>query len=254
MQTNLKLIISDAVEFFLNHWRQIAVLCLPWLLAAGCIEILLAAIYQPSGVTGQLYLLAVAFKLLVYPVYTAALILLMAERAQQKSPGSRDLMNEAIRLWQPFFMMVLMMIALFASGSLVMLILEGLFQSILSIKGLGIMMTGLMLLWGMARLSFAKYILVLDRVKPWAAIVASFHGTRPYFFKIVILLAMYVLPLLGLNILTGVLLNKVSAPQFFRILIGSGIEYLMLFVDVVIFRLYMSVIHDNPTKTPSVSN
>ncbi len=245
MQSNLKLIISDAVQFFLNHLRQIATLCLPWLLATGVVEIALAALYQPSDESGHLFLLSVAFKLLVYPVYTAALILLMTKRAQQESPSNNELLTEAIKLWQPFFAMVLMIIALFGIGSLLMIILESFFQFVLSMKGLGVMMMAVMLFWGMARLSFAKYIIVLDRIKPSDAIVKSFHRTRPYFLKIAVLLAIFVVPLLGLNILIGSLLHKLAAPIFFRIIIGTGIEFLLLFVDVVLFRLYMSATQDN---------
>ncbi len=246
MQSNLKLIISDAVQFFLSHLGQIAALCLPWLLATGVVEIGLSAVYQASEESGQLFLLSAAFKLLIYPVYTAALILLMTKRAQQLTPSNRELLSEAIKLWQPFFMMVLMIIALFGVASVMMISMEGFFQVVLSIRGIGVMLTGLLLFFGMARLSFAKYILVLDRTKPADAIVQSFRRTGPYFLKIAFLLAVFVVPLLGLNILLAAMLNKLAAPIFIRSIFGTGIEFLLLFVDVVLFRLYMSAIQDKP--------
>ncbi len=248
MQSNLKLIISDAVQFFIRHLRQIAVLCLPWLLATSSVETILTAGQQESDPSANLFLLAVAFKLLVYPIYTAALILLMSKRARQEAPTNRELFQEAMKLWQPLFMLVMIIVGLAAIGSILMIMLESLFQFFLAMKGFGLLLAALLLFWGMARLAFAKFILVLNRVRPSEAIIRSFQDTRPYFLQIAMLLALFVVPLLGLNLLAGIALSKTAAPAFIRALIGTGIEFLLLFVEVVLFRLYMSAIQENPSS------
>ena len=85
----LKMIVSDAVQFFLNHWVQIAALCLPWLLAAALVEYGIISAGQNSEDAAPLFLVAWTFNLLIYPIYTGALIVLMAKRAQREQPANR---------------------------------------------------------------------------------------------------------------------------------------------------------------------
>ena len=149
----LKLIITDAAQFFLNNLTQIAALCLPWLLAAALVEYIIVAAGQGSDDVRPLFLVAWTFNLLIYPIYTGALILLMAKRAQREQPVNRELTLSALRTWQPLFMVHVMASGMTALG-LMLLVLPGIYIAV--------------------RLSFAEFFLVLEGAKPIEALQKSF--------------------------------------------------------------------------------
>ena len=169
----LKLIITDAAQFFLNNLTQIAALCLPWLLAAALVEYIIVAAGQGSDDVRPLFLVAWTFNLLIYPIYTGALILLMAKRAQREQPVNRELTLSALRTWQPLFMVHVMASGMTALG-LMLLVLPGIYIAV--------------------RLSFAEFFLVLEGAKPIEALQKSFLATRPYFVPLLILLALFMIP------------------------------------------------------------
>jgi hypothetical protein len=222
---NLKLIISDAVYFFRSNLVQISSLCLPWLLAVAVVNyIITAAGDQAEGIL-PLYLLVWGFNLLVYPIYTGALILLMSKRAQQKQPENKALLASAMRIWQPFFILHLMVAGLTAVG-LAFLILPGVIVAV--------------------SLSFAEFFLVVEGVKPLDALQKSFHATRPFFFQILMLMVMFLTPLWLLNLIVANFLATQDVGPLINIIVTAISAFFMLFVDVVRFRLYMSAKLDNP--------
>jgi hypothetical protein len=223
---NLKLIISDAFFFFRSHLVQISTLCLPWLLAVAFVDVLITATSDPSQGMGPLYLLAWMFNLLIYPIYTAALILLMAKRAQLEQPENKALVASAIKIWQPFFVVHIIGAGLTAVG-LMFLVLPGIYVAV--------------------RLSFAEFYLVLEGVKPLEAIQKSFQATQPFFFQILLLLVLFLTPLWMLNFFIADFLSNQEAGSFVNILVAAITAFLMLFVDVVLFRVYMSVKQERPT-------
>lgn len=222
---NLKLIITDAFFFFRNHLVQISSLCLPWLLAVALVDVLITAASDPSKGIGPLYLLAWMFNLLIYPIYTAALILLMAKRAQLEQPNNKTLVASAIKIWQPFFVVHIIGAGLTALG-LFLLVLPGIYVAV--------------------RLSFAEFYLVLEDVKPLDAIQKSFQATQPYFFQILLLLVLFLTPLWMINFFIADLLSNQEVGPFVNILVATITAFLMLFIDVVLFRVYMSVRQKRP--------
>ncbi len=216
---SLKLIILDAANFFMGNLVQIARLCLPWLMAAALVEYVIAAIYASSETMSPMYLLSWFFNLLVYPVYTGALILLMAERARREKPENRQLIASAIKMWQPFFLVHVMCAGLTALG-LMLFIIPGIYAAV--------------------RLSFAEFFLVLENVKPMEAIQRSFAATKRHFGLILLLMVMFITPLLFLSIFLNNLLYSHGVGPLVNILVATVTAFLMLFVDVVLFRVYMS--------------
>ena len=221
----LKLIITDAVQFFLNHLVQIASLCLPWLLATALVEYGIIYTGQDSQGEAPLFLVAWTFNLLIYPIYTGALIQLMARRARQETPTNKELTSAAIKVWQPLFMVHIMGSGLTALGFM-LLILPGVYLAV--------------------RLSFAEFFLVLEGVKPIEAIQKSFQATRPYFGVILILLIIFMTPLVLLTFVLSIVLQQYSLGPIFNVFISTLIAFLTLFVDVVMFRVYMSARQENP--------
>ena len=220
----LKIIISDAVHFFMFHWSQIAKLCLPWLLAAALVEFGIASAVQDSENAAPLLLVAWTFNLLIYPIYTGALIIFMAKRAQREQPENRELTAAAIKIWQPLFMVHIIGSGMTALG-LMLLIVPGIYV--------------------LVRLSFAEFHLVLEGLKPLEAIQKSFQTTRPYFGLILLLLVMFMAPLVLLTFSLGSWLNDLNVSPVLNIFLSTLIAYLTLFVDVVIFRVYMSSRQEN---------
>lgn len=216
---NLKIIISDAVQFYTSHLVQIAALCLPWLLAAALVQYGIIAAGQESEGAAPLFLVAWTFDLLIYPIYTGALILLMAKRAQREQPANRELTAAAIKIWQPFFMLHII-----GSG----------------LKALGFMLLIIPGIYILVRLSFAEFYLMLEGLKPLEAIQKSFETTRPYFGPILLLKAMFVIPLVMLTFALGGMLQAFSLGPVYNVLLSTLIAFLTLFVDVVMFRVYMS--------------
>lgn len=222
---NLKLIVSDAFYFFKSNIVQIGSLCLPWLLVVAVVENLIISTGDPSQGLGPLFLLAWVFKLLIYPIYTAALILLMAKRARRQQPNNKELLSSALKIWQPFFIVHVMGAGLAALG-LMLFIIPGIYVVV--------------------RLSFAEFYLTLENIKPVEAIQKSFHATKPYFFQILLLLALFIIPLWMLNLLLADLLSGQKAVLVLNIVVATTITFFMLFLDVVMFRVYMSATRENP--------
>ena len=223
----LKLIIQDAAAFFTENLVQIATLCLPWLIAAAMVEYIIGAVYATPDTMGSMFMLSWFFNLLVYPIYTGALIMLMAERANQKRPTNSQLLSSAIRIWQPFFIVHLMGTGLTALG-VMLFILPG--------------------IYAMVRLSFAEFFLVLENLKPLEAIQKSFEATRPYFGLILLLMVLFITPLLLTSIGLGdwLLSQGPGIGPLVNQLVAIVTAFLMLFVDVVLFRVYMSATRENP--------
>jgi hypothetical protein len=220
----LKIIISDAVQFFLSNLIQIATLCLPWLLATALVEYMIMEAGQDSQDAAPLFLVAWTFNLLIYPVYTGALICLMARRAQREQPVNRELTAAAIKIWQPLFLVHILGSGMTALGFL-LLVVPGIYVAV--------------------RLSFAEFYLVLEGIKPIEAIQKSFQATRPYFGQILILLAMFMIPLIALTFLLGGLMQRLNSGPVLNIVLSTLIAFLGLFVDVVKFRVYMSASQQN---------
>ena len=222
---NLKLIISDAFYFFRSHLGQISALCLPWLLAVAVVNYLITTAGDPTKGVTPLYLLAWAFNLLVYPIYTGALILLMSKRAQLEQPTNKELVASAIKIWQPFFIVHLIGAGLTALG-LMFFILPGVIVAV--------------------SLSFAEFFLVVENFKPLEALQKSFHATRPFFFQILLLMVVFLTPLWLLNFFLANLLDTQQVGPLINIVVATISAFFMLFVDVLLFRIYMSAKQDTP--------
>lgn len=223
----LKLIWTDSIAFFLTNLPQIAALCLPWLVAGAVVEFLIVT--TPTEPAGQpKFFWALAFNMLVLPIYTAALILLMAKRAQNQHPSNRELLMAALRVWQPFFLLHLL-------GS--------------ALVGFGFMLFILPGLWALARLAFAEFYLVLEGIHPFEAIQKSFHATRPHTRIILSLVLVYVVPVLAMMLFSSGLPPENNFGYALSAMIRTGTSFLLLFVNVLLFRVYMDTVQGNRPGT-----
>jgi uncharacterized membrane protein len=157
--------------------------------------------------------------LLVYPLYTAALILFLDARSRGEAPRTRDLLATALTLWPRFALLT-------ALNTL--LILVGL--SLYFLPGL----------WLMVTLAFSEYLLVLRGLTPLAAMKESLNLSRGNFWRILLCILAVMGPLW---LLKGVSVSVYPSPQnpVLSLLIDSVHSFLQLFTSVVLFRMFMLI-------------
>jgi hypothetical protein len=208
-------VLRDSLYFFKRNLSQIVQLCLPLVMLEALLQQLVDHSTEPDSFPG----ISVIVGLLVYPLYTAALILFLDARSRGESPRNRDLLAMAASLWPRF--------ALLTALNTV-LILLGL--SLYFLPGIYLMVT----------LAFGEYLLVLRGLAPLAAMKESLRMTQGHFLRILLCILCVMGPLW---LLKGVTLAAYPEPQnpVISLLIDSAHSFLQLFTSVVLFRLFMLI-------------
>ena len=210
----VRLILSDSYFFFLRNFRQIASLCLPFLLVDAFLESLFARSQDFQSLHW------VSFVAL-YPIYTAALILYMAKSAEKEHPQKLDIIVASLKLWWPYYILTVVNLALGVVG-LFLFIVPG--------------------IWIMARLSFAEFFLVLNGLNPWEAISQSFKATKQYFWYIFSFIVLIYLGHGVSDFLIGQTIQSVNNNLILSISVNAAVSMIMLFFDVVLFRIFMEAV------------
>ncbi|CAI8933547.1 conserved membrane hypothetical protein [Pseudomonas sp. IT-196MI5] len=208
-------VMRDSLYFFKRNLGQIVQLCLPLVVLEALLQQVVDHSTEPDSFPG----ISVIVGLLVYPLYTAALILFLDARSRGESPRNRDLLTMAASLWPRF--------ALLTALNTV-LILLGL--SLYFLPGIYLMVT----------LAFGEYLLVLRGLAPLAAMKESLRLTSGHFLRILLCILCVMGPLW---LLKGVTLAAYPEPQnpVVSLLIDSAHSFLQLFTSVVLFRLFMLI-------------
>lgn len=213
-------VLRDSLYFFRRNLGRIAQLCLPLVIFEALLQQGVGQILGPNAFPGY----SVIVGLLVYPLYTGALILLLDARTRGESPRTRDLLAMSLSLWPRF--------ALLTAVS-TLLILLGL--SLYFLPGL----------WLMVVLAFAEYLLVLKGASPLNAITESFRLSRGHFLRILVCILCVMTPLW---LLKG--MSEAAYPDpapLLSLTLDSAYSFLQLFTSVVLFRLFM-LISQQPDK------
>ena len=208
-------VIRDSLYFFQRNLRQIALLCLPLVILEALLQQLLDNAVGPDA--SPVYGLVAG--LLVYPLYTAALILFLDARSRGEAPVNRDLLAMSLRLWPRF--------ALLSAVNTIAIVLG---LSLYFIPGI----------WLIVVLAFSEYLLVLRGREPLQAIKESFALSRGRFW----LTFTCILCVMGpLWLLKGLSLSIYPAPQnpVLTLIIDSTHSFLQLFTSIVLFRIYMLI-------------
>ncbi|SDB53451.1 Uncharacterised protein family (UPF0259) [Pseudomonas sp. NFACC23-1] len=208
-------VLRDSLYFFKRHLGRIAQLCLPLVILEALLQQGVDSAVGPDGFPGY----SVIVGLLVYPLYTAALILFLDARSRGEAPRTRDLLATALTLWPRFALLT-------ALNTL--LILVGL--SLYFLPGL----------WLMVTLAFGEYLLVLRGLAPLAAMKESLNLSRGNFWRILLCILAVMGPLW---LLKGASVSVYPSPQnpAVSLLIESVHSFLQLFTTVVLFRLFMLI-------------
>jgi hypothetical protein len=210
-------LLRDTWFFFSRNLLAIAALCLPWTFLQTLAEHALAHWF--AGPTGAAYGLLAG--LVLYPLYSGALILLADARSSGLQPRRLDLLAAALRLWPRF--------ALLAGLSTLLIML-------------GASLLVLPALWIMVKLAFAEYLLVLRGLPPLAAMQASMQLTKGCFWQIAACLLLAMAPLWLLDWLGYRWLGE-QPDEWLSLLLDSALGFAQLFVTLLLFRLYMQLDH-----------
>ncbi|MVV50169.1 hypothetical protein EJA72_18280 [Pseudomonas sp. PB120] len=213
-------VLRDSLYFFKRNLGQIVQLCLPLVILEALLQQVVDNTAGPEGFPGY----SVIVGLLVYPLYTAALILFLDARSRGESPRTRDLLAMSATLWPRF--------ALLTALNTVLILL-------------GLSLYFLPGIWLMVTLAFAEYLLVLRGLAPLAAMKESMRLTRGHFLRILVCILCVMGPLW---VLKGATVAVYPDPNpAISLLIDSAHSFLQLFTSVVLFRLFM-LIGETPEK------
>ncbi len=211
-------VLRDSFYFFQRNLGAIVQLCLPLVILEAVLQQVLDRTLGPEAFTGYSMIVG----LLVYPLYTAALILFLDARSRGESPRTADVLAMALTLWPRYALLTAMS---------TLLILLGL--SLYFLPGI----------WLMVTLAFAEYLLVLRGMPALAAMKESFRLTRGHFLRILICLLCVMTPLWLLKGASVAAWPDLQNPLL-AVLIDSAHSFLQLFTSVVLFRLFMLIAGD----------
>ena len=208
-------LLRDTWFFFSRNLLSIVVLCLPWVLLENLAQHALEGWFP--GTDGIAYGLLAS--LVFYPLYSAALILLLDARSRGLQPRSLDVLAAALRLWPSF--------ALLAGLSTLLIML-------------GASLFVLPALWVMVKLAFAEYLLVLRGLSPLAAIQTSMRLSQGYFWLIATCLFSVTAPLWLLDWWAYQQLGEQPA-EWLSLPLDSALGFAQLFLTLLLFRLFMQL-------------
>jgi len=208
-------VLRDSLYFFKRHLGRIAQLCLPLVILEAVLQQGVDSAVGADGFSGY----SVIVGLLVYPLYTAALILFLDARSRGEAPRPRDLLAASLLQWPRFALLT-------ALNTLLILI--------------GISLYFLPGLWLMVVLAFGEYLLVLKGMTPLAAMKESLSMSRGHFWRILLCILAVMIPLW---LLKGASVSVYPPPQnpLVSLLVDSIHSFLQLFTTVVLFRMFMLI-------------
>ena len=210
----VRTILIDSLHFYFGNFSQIVLLCLPILCIAVLSQYLIFIIPEFDAAP----LVSAVLGLLFYPIYTAALILFIAKRTSHEYPSKISLLAASLKIWAPLVLLTLLVGILIAFG-LILLIIPG--------------------IWVAIRLSLSEVFLVVGGLKPIDAISASFAATKEYFWIIFICIFLVMLPIYGMSYGLGYVSENLTESYLFSFAMELFIAIFTLFVNVVIFRIFM---------------
>ncbi|KRW62755.1 YciC family protein [Pseudomonas sp. TTU2014-080ASC] len=220
---NLISILRDGWYFYSRNLLTLALLCLPLITLEAALSHQMAELVSDN----TLILARLAVSLVIYPLYSAPLILFLQARSQGQQPRIPDLLAAGLRFWPSFALLTgLSTTAIMLGASL--FVLPG--------------------LWLMVKLAFAEYLLVAERQTPLQALHESFKLTNGYFWPTLGCVLIVMLPLWLMDMWSQSD-PAISANAVKSILIDSLSRFLQLFSSIVLFRMFMLLSTRKPTDS-----
>ena len=214
-------VLRDSLYFIQRNLGQVITLCLPLVILEAVLQYVVDDAVGPNASQGY----ALIVGLLVYPLYTGALIVFLDARSRGESPSNRDVLARALSLWPKFALLAAISTLLIVLG-LSMFFIPGIYLTVV--------------------LSFSEYNLVLRGQPPLTAIKSSLIMSRGHFWRIFVCILAVTGPLLLLK-----QLSFSPVPEDTNAVVTVALEsfnsFLQLFLSVVLFRLFMLISEKSDT-------
>lgn len=208
-------VLRDSLYFIQRNLGQVITLCLPLVILEAVLQYVVDDAVGPNASQGY----ALIVGLLVYPLYTGALIVFLDARSRGESPSNRDVLARALSLWPKFALLAAISTLLIVLG-LSMFFIPGIYLTVV--------------------LAFSEYNLVLRGLPPLTAIKSSLIMSRGHFWRIFVCILAVMGPLLLLKQLSFSLVPE-DTNAVVTVALESFNSFLQLFLSVVLFRLFMLI-------------
>jgi hypothetical protein len=239
LSSQVQTILSDAYLFFIGNLKQIAAVCLPFLFLSSMFSFILAGFFE-DAVTALFA--SGAVNLFIYPVYTAALIQLMAMRARQAQPTNGELILMAIKFWAPLLIVKIIVSLLIA--------LAGLFLTFAGIHFIIKLFFFIPIIWVVVRFAFAEFHVVIFGMAPIAAIKRSFQDTRDHWMLVFVVILVTYVPIFVFSLAADQFVQNMAPNGLFRIVVNTASSLIVLFVHVALFRVFMDALPEQEASQP----
>lgn len=225
----LSAIFSEALYFFRNHLRPLAILMGPLLVLQVGIQLWLGqqlqAVDQNNPEFNAMHMVAFMVLLLIFSWLIAALTAFLDWRSQGHEPTNNQVLFGSLQ-----FVPTLLLAGVFSGMAIIAPVMLTAAFGGLWIIGLPISV------YLFARLAYVNFMVVTEKLTPLQAIKTSFSFSGPIAMKTMLVLMMYIpLSLVG-GTLSAVVGQAGIAPQ---LIIDSVFAFVGLFVNIALFRLYM---------------
>ncbi|MCL1056585.1 hypothetical protein L2729_01100 [Shewanella gelidimarina] len=227
---SLSAILTQAFNFFRNNISQLAALTVPVLFIQVGIQLWLSLEINAADLEnpqfGTSHMVAMMVLLLVFSFLIAALTLFLEIRSQGHSPSNGMILKTSLN-----FVPALLLAGVFSG----LAVLAPFFVLLAINPMLGII--GLVMsVYLFARLAFVNFMVVVERLTPMEAIKRSFAFSGPITLKTITVLLLYI----PVSLVGSVLAMATQLGGLPLQLVGEVIvAFFGLFVNVVLFRLYM---------------
>ncbi|MEE9492930.1 MAG: hypothetical protein V3W04_06085 [Gammaproteobacteria bacterium] len=209
-------ILRDSWQFFRSSFGELLALFIPLLFIASILQILLLGVVTDDQKMRVVWLSGLIFK----PFYTALMVLYVQKKTVQEVIGNQALIFSAIKLWLPICA-VTMVVGLLTVFGLYAYIIPG--------------------IWIAARLSLAEYFLIVEHNGLVEAVQKSFMATAGYFWQVIVVLFVAIIPVLVAGILVKTLFKSENANIPASIFSQMLVSFIGLFSIVAIYRVYMKL-------------
>ncbi|MFJ2333030.1 YciC family protein [Pseudomonas helleri] len=214
-------VLRDSLYFIQRNLGQVITLCLPLVILEAVLQYVVDDAVGPNASQGY----ALIVGLLVYPLYTGALIVFLDARSRGERPSNRDVLARALSLWPKFALLAAISTLLIVLG-LSMFFIPGIYLTVV--------------------LAFSEYNLVLRGQPPLTAIKSSLIMSRGHFWRIFVCILAVMGPLLLLKQLSFSLVPE-DTNAVVTVALESFNSFLQLFLSVVLFRLFMLISEKSDT-------
>ncbi|BAU72463.1 YciC family protein [Metapseudomonas furukawaii] len=209
--------------FFSRHFGEIALLCLPVILAEAIAQQGLVNWLGPTQSQGASMVLSMLF----YPLYVGALVIFVDDRSHRMRHKPKQIIALTLMRWPAFALLAAISTLLIMVG-VWMLVLPGLYV--------------------MIKVAFAEYLLVLEGRSPLDAIRDSFALTSGHFWTILATILLIMGPIWIVDWFAYRELDTNPDPVG-TVILETLNSLFQLFVTVALFRMYSLLREEQAAET-----